>query len=59
MRTGCKSFFHAFTAPPKSGNDLFQMRRTRFVARLEEQKQLLIEITDAQRLTSSDCFASR
>ena len=31
----------SFTALPKSGNDPIQMRRTKFIAKLEEQKQLL------------------
>jgi hypothetical protein len=31
----------SFTALPKSGNDPVQMRRTKFIAKLEEQKQLL------------------
>jgi hypothetical protein len=31
----------SFTALPKSGNDPVQMRRAKFVAKLEEQKQLL------------------
>src|SRR4029077_17067647 len=31
----------SFTALPKSGNDSVQMRRAKFVAKLEEQKQLL------------------
>jgi len=31
----------SFTALPKSGNDSVQMRRAKFVAKLEEQKLLL------------------
>jgi hypothetical protein len=31
----------SFTALPKSGNDPIQMRRAKFMAKLEEQKQLL------------------
>jgi hypothetical protein len=31
----------SFTALPKAGNDPVQMRRTKFIARLEEQKLLL------------------
>jgi hypothetical protein len=31
----------SFTALPKSGNDPVQMRRAKFIAKLEEQKQLL------------------
>jgi hypothetical protein len=31
----------SFTALPKSGNDPVQMRRTKFIAKLEEQKQLV------------------
>ena len=31
----------SFAAIPKSGNDPVQMRRTKFIAKLEEQKQLL------------------
>ncbi len=31
----------SFTALPKSGNDPVQMRRAKFMAKLEEQKQLL------------------
>jgi hypothetical protein len=31
----------SFTALPKSGNDTVQMRRTKFIAKLEEQKLLL------------------
>jgi hypothetical protein len=31
----------SFTALPKSGNDPVQMRRVKFVAKLEEQKLLL------------------
>jgi hypothetical protein len=34
----------SFTALPKSGNDPIQTRRAKFVAKLEEQKQLLKDL---------------
>ena len=47
----------SFTALPKSANDPVQMRRAKFVARLEEQKQLLKDpnhVRTVQRWTKVD-----
>jgi hypothetical protein len=47
----------SFTALPKSGNDPVQMRRAKFVAKLEEQKQLLKDpnhVRTVQRWTKVD-----
>ena len=47
----------SFTALPKSGNDPVQMRRTKFIAKLEEQKQLLKDpnhVRTVQRWTKVD-----
>jgi hypothetical protein len=47
----------SFTALPKSANDPVQMRRAKFVARLEEQKQLLKDpnhVRTVQRWTRVD-----
>jgi hypothetical protein len=47
----------SFTALPKSGNDPVQARRAKFVAKLEEQKQLLKDpnhVRTVQRWTKVD-----
>jgi hypothetical protein len=47
----------SFTALPKNGNDPVQARRTKFVAKLEEQKQLLKDpnhVRTVQRWTKVD-----
>ena len=47
----------SFTALPKSGNDPVQLRRAKFVARLEEQKLLLKDpnhVRTVQRWTKVD-----
>ena len=47
----------SFTALPKSGNDPVQLRRAKFVARLEEQKLLLQDpnhVRTVQRWTKVD-----
>jgi len=47
----------SFTALPKAGNDPVQMRRAKFVAKLEEQKLLLKDPNHVRTVQQS--FLSR
>jgi hypothetical protein len=44
----------SFTALPKTGNDPVQMRRVKFITKLEEQKLLLNHVRTVQRRTKVD-----